>query len=103
MKYAIPTDDGITVSAVFGRAASFAIYDSTDAAPAIIANEGAASEHGAGTGAAAFLVERGVQTLLAPEVGPKAMEALKAAGIRIQAAPAGAELGNAMATAAKQR
>lgn len=97
MKYGLPTDDGGTVSAVFGRAKSFAIYDHADSSYAIVANDGANSEHGAGTGAAAFLAEKGVGVVIAPEVGPKAAEALKAAGIRIESVKAGVALGDAMA------
>ncbi len=97
MKYAIPTDDGKTVGSVFGRAINFALYDHEDGSYAILANEGANSEHGAGTGAAAFLAERGVGTVIAPEIGPKAAAALAAAGIAIVSVPAGIELGEAMA------
>ena len=92
MKYGIPTDDGRTVSAVFGRARSFAIYDEGMPGFSIVENEGANSEHGAGTGAAAFLAEKGVGIVLAPEIGPKAAEALKAGGIETRSAMAGLEL-----------
>jgi predicted Fe-Mo cluster-binding NifX family protein len=92
MKYGIPTDDGKTVSSVFGRAKSFAIYDDTDSSLAVLANGGANSEHGAGTGAAAFLAEKGVGVVMAPEVGPKAETALKAGGIRIEYADEGMEV-----------
>lgn len=92
MKYGIPTDDGRTVSAVFGRAKSFAIYDEAVPGFSIVENEGANSEHGAGTGAAAFLADKGVRIVLAPEVGPKAAEALKAGGIETRSASAGLEL-----------
>jgi predicted Fe-Mo cluster-binding NifX family protein len=92
MKYAIPTDDGKTVSGVFGRAKSFAIYDDSDSTLAVVENGGANSEHGAGTGAASFLVERGVGVVLAPEVGPKAASALAAADVRIERIAAGASV-----------
>ena len=97
MKYALPTDDGKTVSGVFGRAKSFAIYDHSDSSYVILPNEGANSEHGAGTGAAAFLAEKGVEVVIAPELGPKAAQALAAAGIRVERAAAGRGLGDAMA------
>ncbi|MBL8966536.1 MAG: NifB/NifX family molybdenum-iron cluster-binding protein [Spirochaetaceae bacterium] len=97
MKYAIPTDDGKTVGKVFGRAKSFALYDHGDGSYTILPNEGADSEHGAGTGAAAFLAEKGGRTVIAPEVGPKAASALASAGIAVAAAPAGIEIGEAMA------
>ncbi len=97
MKYALPTDDGKTVGTVFGRAKSFAIYDDATAAFVILDNEGAASEHGAGTGAASFLAGKGVGTIVAPELGPKAAAALQAAGMAFTAARAGMSLGDALA------
>jgi predicted Fe-Mo cluster-binding NifX family protein len=95
MKTAIPTDDGKTVGKVFGRAKSFAIHDSEDGSLTVVSNEGAGAEHGAGTGAASFLAERGVRAVAAPEVGPKAAAALAAAGIRIRTVPAGTDLNTA--------
>ena len=92
MKYGIPTDDGRTVSAVFGRARSFAIYDEALPGFSVVENEGANSEHGAGTGAAAFLADKGVGVVLAPEVGPNAAEALKAGGIETRSARVGMDL-----------
>ncbi|HUX37000.1 MAG TPA: NifB/NifX family molybdenum-iron cluster-binding protein [Rectinemataceae bacterium] len=97
MKYAIPTDDNATVGKVFGRAKSFAIYDSSDSSRGILTNEGEGAEHGAGTGAAAFLAKNGVAVILSPEIGPKAADALKAVGIRIESAQAGIALDAAMA------
>jgi predicted Fe-Mo cluster-binding NifX family protein len=97
MKYALPTDDGKTFSKVFGRAKSFALYNHEGSNCVILANEGACSEHGAGTGTASFLAEKEVGRVIAPEVGPKAMQALRAAGIKIETAQAGIELGEAMA------
>jgi len=97
MKYALPTNDGKTVSDVFGRAASFALYDTIDGSFAIVPNSGGNSEHGAGTGAASFLAEQGVKAVIAPEVGPKASAALVQAGIKILAAQEGKELGESLA------
>src|SRR5437763_1230385 len=54
-------------------------------------------EHGAGTGAAAFLADKGVGCVLAPEVGPKAAEALASAGIDIGRVDAGMALDAAIA------
>lgn len=99
MKYALPTDDGKTVGKVFGRAKSFALYNDADSSYVIAANEGVNAEHGAGTGAVAFLVEKGVGVIIAPEVGPKAAAALFAAGIRIETIEAGRALGDAMTDA----
>ena len=96
MKYALPTDDGRTVGKVFGRAKSFAFYNDADSSYVIVANEGAKAEHGAGTGAAAFLAEKGINVLIAPEFGPKAEASLIAAGIHIKITDAGKDLGEAM-------
>lgn len=96
MKYALPTDDGSTVGSAFGRAASFAIYNTKDSSMTIMKNTGTAAEHGAGTGAVAFLVDKAVNAVIAPEIGPKAAEALRIAGIRIESAPAGMALRSAV-------
>ncbi len=92
MKYAVPTEDGKTVGKVFGRAKNFAIYDEADSKLTILANTGVGAEHGAGTGSAALLAEKGVGTVIAPEVGPKAEAALRAGGIRIEYADEGLDL-----------
>lgn len=97
MKYGIPTDDGATVAKVFGRARKFAVCDEGGQPFKLFENEGAASEHGAGTGSAAFLAEKGVTVVIAPEVGPKATEALSVAGISIEIAKAGLGLDEAIA------
>jgi len=97
MKYALPTDDGTTVGKVFGRAKSFAICDGSDLSFSLVDNGGADSEHGAGTGAAAFLADKGVDCVLAPEVGPKAAGALASAGISIESVAAGMALEVALA------
>jgi predicted Fe-Mo cluster-binding NifX family protein len=92
MKYALPTDDGATVGKVFGRATSFAIFDQADSSIALLKNDGINAEHGAGTGAASFLADKGVNVVIAPEVGPKAAAGLAAAGIKVVSAAAGASL-----------
>ena len=96
MKYAVPTDDGTTVGKVFGRAASFAVFDQADSSLVLCKNEGINAEHGAGTGAASFLADKGVNVVLAPEVGPKAVAGLASAGIEIAAAAAGTPLREAI-------
>jgi predicted Fe-Mo cluster-binding NifX family protein len=100
MKYGLPTDDGKTVGGVFGRARSFAIYDDADSSLIVVPNEGIGAEHGAGTGAAAFLVQRGVGVVLAPEVGPKAASALAASGVRVEKVDQGTVLEDAAKKAA---
>jgi len=90
MIIAIPTEDGRTVGPVFGRAKCYLIADG--ASREIVANSGIGAEHGAGTGAAALLAERGVGMVLAPELGPKAAAALASAGISAGKATAGADI-----------
>jgi predicted Fe-Mo cluster-binding NifX family protein len=92
MKYALPTDDGSTVGPAFGRAASFAIFNTNDSSMTILRNAGTSVEHGAGTGAVAFLADKAVNAVIAPEIGPKAAEALRIAGIRVVTSPAGTSL-----------
>ncbi len=99
MKYAVPTDDGMTVGKAFGRAMKFAIYDEGNATLTIFVNEGASAEHGAGTGAVAFLAEKGVTRVFAPELGPKAAEALKRAGMTYSEIGSGIALATVMADA----
>ena len=96
MKIAIPTSDGTTVAPVFGRAEQFAILDIDTGTTTVFENEGMASEHGAGTGAASFLADKGVNVVWAPEVGPKAAAGLKAASIVIKTAPAGTPITDIM-------
>jgi len=96
MKIAVPTSDGTTVASIFGRAEHFAVLDTDAGTTTVFKNEGMASEHGAGTGAASFLADKGVNVVWAPEVGPKAAAGLRAANIVIKAAPAGTPLTDIM-------
>lgn len=90
----IPTDDKKTVSEVFGRAEFFAIFKDGQSEPEFI--EGTARlEHGAGTGAVSLLVNRGVERVCAPKLGPKADEALKLAKIDVKIVSPGMELAKA--------
>ena len=96
MIIAVPTDDGRTVGKVFGRAKSFALYDKETKKLDIVPNEGINAEHGAGTGAASFLADKGVKAVGAPEVGPKAAAALAMAGIEVRKVPAGTPIESAV-------
>lgn len=88
---ALPTDDRKTLSEQFGRAKEFALYTSPDAAPTYIEG-GHAKEHGAGTASVSRLVEAGVTRVVAPHLGPKAEQALAAAGIVVIAGKPGTPL-----------
>ncbi|HPE36057.1 MAG TPA: NifB/NifX family molybdenum-iron cluster-binding protein [Spirochaetales bacterium] len=83
---AIPTDDKSTVSKVFGRATWFALVK--DGGVEFLSGT-SANEHGAGTGAVSLLADRGVDEVVAAEVGPKARDSLVAAGIAITLVRAG--------------
>lgn len=91
MKLAIPTDDKSTVSSVFGRATYFAIYSAPDQEAQFQAGTGAA-EHGAGTAAVGSLSQLGVSQVCCAELGPKASEAMVAAGINWTIVRAGESL-----------
>lgn len=87
----IPTDDKKTVSEVFGRAEFFAIFVDGKSEPEFI--DGTTSqEHGAGTAAVSLLVNRCVERICAPKLGPKAEEALRLAKIDIKTVSPGTEL-----------
>jgi len=91
MKIAVPTDDRQTVAAVFGRAVEFAITES--GAKGFTFIEGMSNaERGAGTGAAAKLIDAGVEKVFVPHIGPKAEEVLVAAGIEFEIVAAGVPL-----------
>lgn len=65
----------------FGRCEYFIIYDTELKTFEALKNEAAAAVNGAGGLAVNLLHKNGVSLVLAGEVGPKAAEALKAAGI----------------------
>jgi predicted Fe-Mo cluster-binding NifX family protein len=68
----------------FGRAAKFVIVDGDSGAVEVVDNaEGVAAAHGAGIAAAQLMAQRGVACVITGRVGPKAEQALQAAGIRI--------------------
>jgi len=67
----------------FGRAAAFCIIDLESDAWQVIANPGVTASGGAGVQAAQFIASQEVQTVISGAFGPKAFEALKAAGIEM--------------------
>jgi predicted Fe-Mo cluster-binding NifX family protein len=68
----------------FGRAAAFVILDTASGATEVVSNaEGVAAAHGAGIAAAQLMAQRGVSCVITGRVGPKAEQALQAAGIRV--------------------
>ena len=86
MKIAIPVETvekDPAVSASFGRAAYFLIYDEGTGAGQTLGNTAALSAGGAGIQAAQLVVDSGAQALLAPRCGQNAANVLLAAGIRL--------------------
>jgi len=67
----------------FGRAAYFAIADTDTMMFEIIENSAAASGGGAGITSAQLMIDRGVKAVITGNVGPNAMNVLKAAEIDI--------------------
>mgnify|MGYP000318297175 CR=1 FL=1 len=70
----------------FGRAPSFTIveFDGKEARSIeVIKNPAVNQARGAGIAASQLLVDRGVKVVLTGNVGPKAMDVLKSAGIKI--------------------
>ncbi len=65
----------------FGRCDYFVIYDTASGDFRSVKNTAAAAPNGAGGLAAALVRKEGVSKVFAGEVGPKAAEALRAAGI----------------------
>lgn len=82
----------------FGRAAGFVVVDVANMAVTYVDNGGSqALAHGAGLQAAEAVVRSGATVLLTGTVGPKAYQALSAAGIRIGQSLEGLTVGEAVA------
>lgn len=67
----------------FGRADCFVLVDSESAESETINNPSLSASGGAGVNSAEVLSRRGVEVVIANNVGPKARRALQAAGIRL--------------------
>ncbi|NJE47563.1 dinitrogenase iron-molybdenum cofactor [Thermococcus sp. GR7] len=95
MRIAIPTNGGgleDTVAPVFARAPAFVIVEVDEKGNVtnskVIQNGAAMAGGGAGPFAIQTLINEGVEAVIAPQVGPNALGALQAAGIRLyQIAP----------------
>ncbi len=89
MKIAAPTFKGglsDEISEQFGRAESFTIVEVEDGeirSVEVVKNRAAEKLSGAGVSAAQFVVDEGVDVLLAGNIGPKAYSILRAAGIKV--------------------
>ncbi|NJE04792.1 dinitrogenase iron-molybdenum cofactor [Thermococcus sp. M36] len=95
MKIAIPTNGGglnDTVAPVFARAPAFYIADIDENGnitnEKVVQNGAAMAGGGAGPMAVQTLINEGVEAVIAPQVGPNALGAIQAAGIKLyQVAP----------------
>ncbi len=85
MRIAIPSIGGNRSNKVdsrFGRASYYVIYDVTTDLYSCIENTAIGQVSGAGGQAVRLLDKNGVDIVLVPEVGPKALQALKAFDMR---------------------
>lgn len=86
MKIALCTrgeDLGSPMDERFGRADSFVLVDSESGESEGLRNPSLSASGGAGVSSAEVLSRRGVEVVIANNVGPKARRALQAAGIRL--------------------
>lgn len=90
MRIAIPTNGGgleDTVAPVFARAPAFLIADVDENGnitnSKVIQNGTAMAGGGAGPMAVQTLINEGVEAVIAPQVGPNALGAIQAAGIKL--------------------
>jgi predicted Fe-Mo cluster-binding NifX family protein len=94
VKIAIPTNDGINISAHFGRCRQFLIFEAHDGQVRLIETRINAGCHGRGSGSSDGAAEdhshsgfvgalQDCEAVLCSGIGAGAMEALKAGGIRV--------------------
>ena len=85
MKIAISstgTDPDAQVDLRFGRCRNFVLFDDMSENFEFLDNEATASSGGAGIQAAQMLVDAGVSEVITGNIGPNAINVLKAAGIK---------------------
>ena len=86
MKIALSSSGSDLKSALdprFGRCAYFLIVNPEDMSFEVFDNESANQSSGAGIQAARFVADKGAEAVITGRVGPKAAEALSAAGIDV--------------------
>ena len=84
MRIAVPCDNpGGPISQQFGRSRYFCIYDSDTGQRQVVENPGGTAMRRAGVLAANFLVQQGVNAVVALSVGPNSSRILQAAGVDI--------------------
>ena len=80
--------DSATLEMRFGRCPYFAVYDSESKEFEWFENAGIKATSGAGTGAAQALINRNIDIVISGQYGPKAVQVLEAAKIKMLLAPA---------------
>jgi len=86
MKVAVPaTGESLDaeVDSRFGRCPFFLIVDTDSMNFESIRNESAGATGGAGIQAAQFIAQKGVDAVIAINIGPNAFQTLRAAGLRV--------------------
>ncbi len=73
----------------FGRCPYFLTVDTESSERTILQNPALLSPHGAGTQAAQFLIEEGIEAVISGDFGPNAYSVLDAAGVRMYTAVEG--------------
>ncbi|USS40522.1 dinitrogenase iron-molybdenum cofactor [Thermococcus aggregans] len=103
MKIAVPSSKsgGLedTVAAVFARAPVFTIIDVENEEiknVKVIQNQAMNVPSGAGPMVVQMLIKEGVNAVITPQLGPNAMEALQAAGIKVYTFPPGTPIKEAV-------
>ena len=77
------TDLDAQIDPRFGRCAYFIIVDTDDMSFEVFDNESIALGGGAGIQSAQFVASKGAKVIITGNVGPKAFQALSAAGIEV--------------------
>ena len=75
----------------FGRCSHFAIFDMVSGTWSFFVNPARGEEHGAGIAAARCLIDRGVDVVIGPPLGPNAAGVLREASIAFHPLPAGSD------------
>ena len=86
MKIAIPVsskDENAPMYDRFGRSIFYAVFDSDTEAFEYFLNPASDARGGAGPQAVQFLVSKGVNTVIAPSLGPNASTALKNSNVTV--------------------
>ena len=108
MKIAIPSANGgglnHTIAPVFARAPAFTIVDVENGEiknVKVIQNQAMNAPSGAGPMVVQRLIDEGVDIVIAPQIGPNAIGALQAAGVKVYTFPPGTPIKEAVEKVSK--